>query len=118
MPRAVVFLLSGALAGLLCGFLGAGGGIILVTLLLAWGKLPQREAFATSLFVMLPVTAVSTISYAMAGRVDWRAALPYLVGGLIGGLLAGRFYPRLPIVWLRRLFGALLLVGGVRTVFL
>ena len=42
------------------------------------------------------------------------AALPYLLGGTLGGWLGGRWFRKTRVDWLRRLFGALLLWGGVR----
>ena len=45
-------------------------------------------------------------------------SLPYLLGGLAGGLLSGKLFGRMPVVWLHRLFGLLILYGGVRAVLL
>ena len=44
-------------------------------------------------------------------------ALPYVVGDLLGGLLGGRLFRRMNMVWLRRLFALLLLYGGVKALF-
>ena len=41
-------------------------------------------------------------------------ALPYLLGGTLGGWLGGRWFQKTWVDWLRRLFGALLIWGGVR----
>ena len=51
-------------------------------------------------------------------RPDLQAALPYLLGGFAGGLLSGKLYTRLPVTLLRRVFGAVLIFGGVRAVVL
>ena len=40
--------------------------------------------------------------------------LPYLLGGLAGGFVGGRLFPRVPAPWLRYLFAAFLVYGGVR----
>ena len=50
---------SGGIAGAICGLFGAGGGILLVPLLMRVHKLPAQKAFATSLAVILPVSAVT-----------------------------------------------------------
>lgn len=42
------------------------------------------------------------------------AALPYLIGGTVGGWLGGRWFRGVRVVWLRRAFGLLLLHGGAR----
>ncbi len=108
--------LSGALAGLLNGLFGAGGGILLVPLLMSCHQLPARRAFATSLAVMVPLSFVTGTVYALQGQLDLRAAAPYLLGGVLGGFLAGKWLKNLPVVWLRRGFGALLILSGLRAV--
>lgn len=42
------------------------------------------------------------------------AAVPYLVGGAVGGCLAGLLYPKIPTKWLHRALGLLIVYGGVR----
>lgn len=108
--------LSGAVAGALNGLFGAGGGILLVPLLLRVHKLPAQKAFATSLAIILPLSAVTLAVSLLRGQVDWRAAFPYLLGGAMGGFIAGRQLKRMPVTWLRRLFGALLILSGLRAV--
>lgn len=105
---------SGALAGLLNGFLGAGGGVILVPLLRGVHHLPEKTALATSLSIMLPLTAISALIYGLQGQLCWQAALPYGLGGIIGGYFAGKWLHRLPAGWLRRGFGLLLMAAGAR----
>ena len=109
--------LAGGAAGLVNGFFGGGGGMVLVPLLAGWCGLGQRKAFATSVAIILPMCALSAAIYLFRGGVDLWMALPYLVGGLLGGLLGGRLFRRMNMVWLRRLFALLLLYGGVRALF-
>ncbi|WP_300268498.1 TSUP family transporter [uncultured Flavonifractor sp.] len=109
--------LAGGAAGLVNGFFGGGGGMVLVPLLVLWCGLDQRKAFATSVAVILPLCALSAAIYLFRGGVDFTAAIPYLAGGLLGGLLGGKLFKRLNMVWLRRLFALLLLYGGVRALF-
>ena len=42
--------------------------------------------------------------------------IPGLIGGFAGGLVCGKLYQKLPALLLRRVFGALLIFGGVRAV--
>lgn len=108
------WLLAGGLAGLVNGFFGGGGGSVLVPLLTQLCKLDQRRAFATSVAVILPLCVLSAAIYLARGRLDVMAALPYLLGGTLGGWLGGRWFRKTRVDWLRRLFGALLIWGGVR----
>ena len=56
-------LVFGALIGLINGFFGGGGGMVVVPLLNKMFGLEQKKAQATALFVILPISLVSTIVY-------------------------------------------------------
>lgn len=111
-------LITGALAGLANGLFGAGGGLFLVPLFTRWIKLEQKQAFATSVAVILPLSIASAALFLWRGNLDFIAALPYLLGGVAGGFLSGRVFKKLPVIWLRRAFGVLILYGGIRAVLL
>ena len=114
MDRKWKFRISGAAAGLINGLFGGGGGTVLVPLLTAWCKVGQKRAMASCVAVILPFCALSAVIYLLRAGVHLLAALPYLLGGLAGGLIGGRLFRRVPGPWLRRLFGAFLVYGGVR----
>lgn len=106
----------GALAGAANGLFGSGGGLFLVPLLTVWAGLPQKKAFATSVAVILPLSVVSVVIYAWRGQLPLREAVPYLLGGILGGWVSGKLFQRVSLLWLRRVFGLFLLYGGVRAV--
>ena len=108
------YLLAGGLAGAANGFFGGGGGSILVPVLTKYCKLDQRRAFATSVAVILPLCALSAAIYLFRGGLDLTAALPYLIGGTVGGWAGGRWFRGVRMDWLRRAFGLLLIYGGVK----
>ena len=104
---------TGAACGLLNGLFGAGGGMAAVPLLKA-GGLPQKKAHATSLAVILPLAAVSAAFYLLDGALSFGEAVLYLPGGFLGACAGALLMKRIPSGVLRRVFGALLLVAGVR----
>ena len=110
------YAISGFLAGLANGLFGAGGGLFLVPLLTRWASLPQRKAFATSVAIILPLSLVSAAVYFFKGSLDLNAAWPYLLGGFAGGVVSGRLLKKVPMVWLRRGFGLLMVYGGAKAV--
>lgn len=110
-------LLAGASAGLVNGFFGGGGGMVLVPLLTGKCGLDQRKAFATSVAIILPLCALSSVIYLFRGGLDMPTALPYLIGGLVGGTLGGKLFRRLNMDWLRRAFALLILYGGIKSLF-
>ncbi len=105
---------AGGAAGLVNGFFGGGGGMILVPLLAGKCGLDQRRAFATSVAVIAPLCALSAGIYFLRGDLDTAAALPYLIGGLVGGLVGGKVFKKLSMLWLRRAFALLILYGGIK----
>ena len=82
--------------------------------LLKAGGLPQKKAHATSLAVILPLAAVSAAFYLLDGALSFEEAVPYLPGGFLGACAGALLMKRIPSGVLRRVFGALLLVAGVR----
>lgn len=111
-------IITGALAGAANGFFGAGGGLFLVPMFTKWLHMEQRKAFATSVAVIFPLSVVSLIIYFFKGSIDLFSLLPVLIGGLIGGFIAGRIFGKVPVTLLRRIFGLLILYGGIRAVLL
>lgn len=117
MKESAKYALGGALAGLVNGAFGAGGGMILIPVFCRLCKMEEKRAFATSVSVVLPISAVSSVIYLLRQDMEFLAALPFLVGGVIGGFVGGRVFKRVPTLWLKRIFALFLLYGGVRSLF-
>lgn len=107
-------ILAGALAGLVNGIFGGAGGMVLIPALGLWTDAEPESLFPLSVSVMLPVCLLSLWLSARTAPLPWLDALPYLIGSTLGGILAGCFGRRIPTVWLHRIFGIMLLWGGVR----
>lgn len=106
--------LSGAAAGLVNGLFGAGGGMVLVPMLIHFGKLEDKKAFSSAISIILPLSLVSIFVYWTKSIFPFIPAMPYLVGGLIGGTLGGVLFRRVSVGLLHKLFGILILWGGIR----
>lgn len=106
--------LSGAAAGLINGLLGAGGGMILVPLLVGWCGLEDKKAFATAISVILPLSLMSIAVFAMRETLPLDEAWPYLLGGAVGGVLGGLLFRKMTANALHKLLGVVILWGGVR----
>ena len=112
--RKTGFLSAGFSAGSVAGLFGAGGGMVLVPLLTLLTTVPARSVFPTSLSIMLPICLVSLVATALTNGLPWGEALPYLIGSTLGGILAGIFGNRIPLAWLHKGLGILILWGGIR----
>lgn len=102
---------AGFAAGCVTGLFGGGGGMVLVPLLTLLSGLKDGEIFPASLAVILPV-CITALVLSPAG--NWHAALPWLPGSLLGGILAGKWGQKIPVKWLHRGLGLLILWGGIR----
>lgn len=105
---------AGLLAGSVNGLFGAGGGMLLVPLLGVWTTLEEDEVFPASVSIIAPICVVSLAFSANKTAFNWRASLPYLLGSAIGGTIAGLWGKKIPVKWLHRILGALILWGGIR----
>ncbi|MBP3223245.1 MAG: sulfite exporter TauE/SafE family protein [Actinomycetaceae bacterium] len=77
----------GALAGFMSGFFGVGGGLIIVPGLMYAG-LSHKEAAATSLASIIPISIIGIATYSFNGNTHWDAAL-LMSAGVIGGTSIG-----------------------------
>ena len=107
-------LLAGLAAGFVNGFFGAGGGMVLVPLLIWLVGLPDKLAFSSAISIILPLCIVSLVIYGRHDMLPLSDALPYLLGGAGGGVLAGLWFQKVPAKWLHLALGTLILLGGVR----
>lgn len=103
----------GLAVGVLNGLFGAGGGMVAVPMLRGLGAAPE-QSHATSMAVIFPLTLVSGALYLRAGQFTLEQALPFLPGGLLGALCGAWLLPRIKTLWLRRLFGVMIIVSAVR----
>ncbi len=106
--------LSGLFAGAVNGLFGAGGGMVLVPMLQKSGELSESEVFPSSVAIILPLCILSIIVSSFSGPIPWKTALPYLLGSIPGGILAGLLGKKIPVKWLHRALGLIILWGGVR----
>lgn len=106
--------LAGLGAGAVNGLFGAGGGMVLVPLLGLLTEMDADEIFASSLAIILPICVVSLTVTALHSTLAWGEAIPWLPGSILGGIAAGLWGRRIPVKWLHRGLGILIVWGGVR----
>ena len=114
MKKYIGIILAGLGAGILNGLFGAGGGMILVPTLSVLTDWKERDLFAISVTILLPVCIVSLLFSKGWQDFSWIQALPYLLGSSAGGVLVGLFGKKIPTLWLHRVLGILILWGGIR----
>lgn len=117
MRSRVRFLITGVAAGAITGILGSGGGMVLVPLLSIFCREDENRIFPHSLGIMLPICVCSLLVQSSLAALPFQEAVPYLAGGVIGGILSVMTAKRISSVWLHRLFGLILLWSGFRCMF-
>ena len=86
--------LAGTATGLLSGLFGVGGGFLIVPALVMLASLPMRRAVATSLWVIVIISAIGFLSHLAVGhQLNVAITIPFVLGGLGGmalGIVVGR----------------------------
>ena len=103
-------ILSGAAAGAVNGFFGAGGGTVLIPLLQKTKALPETTLFPGALTIMIPICLTSLLF--SGSPLPFKQSLPYLLGSFLGGFLAGKL--EVSSKYLHRVLGILILLAGGR----
>jgi uncharacterized membrane protein YfcA len=106
----------GAVAGVLAGMFGVGGGILFVPTLIALG-LSTHHAAATSLLAIVPTALVGIWRQRRYGNLRARAALVIGVTSIVGVEAGVRIALALPEHTLRRLFGVLLIAVAAQLAY-
>lgn len=73
----------GFIAGIVSGFFGAGGGMILVPAFSHINKMEEKESRATSIFCILPLVIASCIIYMKNQYMDWNIGIKSAIGGIV-----------------------------------
>jgi uncharacterized protein len=113
-PRLI---LIGILTGFYSGFLGLGGGFILVPMLTRWLGFDIKRAIATSLVAISILVVPATVQHALLGHIDWRIAAVLAVGVIPGALLGSRFTIGSADRTVRLAFAVMLLLTGAWLAF-
>ncbi len=106
-------LLAGLGVGVLTGFIGVGGGFLLMPALVKFARLPMRMATGTSLAVITFNSAAGFLSHYGEAPPRWTLALTFAGIAAAGVILGSLFASRLPVARLRQVFAVMvLLIGG------
>ena len=110
-------MLFGALIGVINGLLGGGGGMIVVPVLTKFFGFSQKEAQATALFVILPISIASSIIYITHNSINFAESWPVIVSIIVGGIGGALLLNKLDNKVVRVIFIALILISGFMMLF-
>lgn len=107
----------GLLIGLICGMFTAGGGLILVPVLINIFKLEEKTARGTAIFCILPLVITAAIMYTNNNNFDINLAIKCALGGVIGAIIGGTILNKAKIKNLQIAFIIFLYYAGINILF-
>lgn len=110
--RPVRCLLGGLGVGILTGFIGVGGGFLLMPALVKFAKFPLRMATGTSLAIIAFNSTAGFISHYGEAPPRWTIAFVFAAIAAVGVLLGTTFAKRLPVARLRQAFAVMVILTG------
>ena len=106
----------GLVAGLASGYVGVGGGFIMVPLMLSIIGIPMRKASGTSLIAVMILAIPGVIEQGIIGNINYLAGIAIVIGTIPGAVIGARLVRKVPERMLRLLFGCFLIVAAVMLV--
>jgi len=114
----ISLVIIGLLAGVFSGFMGVGGGVIMIPLMIVLLGYSQHEAQGTSLAVLaIPVTFIAAYNYYSEGYVNWKFALIMGLSFVIGGYFGSKFAISINQVLMKKIFSVILLFIAIKMFF-
>ncbi len=109
--------LIGLVSGVTSGLFGVGGGIVMVPAMMYFMKMDVKLAIGTSLAVIIPTAIIGGLKHFQMGNLDWRVALSLAPMAIVGSYGGAWLTHSIPSADLKRLFGAFLVLVGLRLAF-
>lgn len=114
----ILLILIGLVAGMLSGFIGIGGGVIMVPALVYVMGLSQHMAQGTSLILMLPpIGILAVMNYYKAGQVNLTYGIIIAIAFVLGGYFGSKFALKLPESKIKFVFGLIMLYIAGKMIF-
>jgi uncharacterized membrane protein YfcA len=113
----VRFAAVGAFVGFAAGTVGAGGGFILVPLMISVLKIPVRTTVGTSLGIIFIGAVMGSIGKILSLQVQWNYVLPAVLGSIPAARLGAHLSRRIPARWIRLLLLGVVFLTLVKTLW-
>ncbi|MCX7728585.1 MAG: sulfite exporter TauE/SafE family protein [Bacteroidia bacterium] len=111
----LLLLIIGALAGTVSAFLGIGGGLVIIPLLVSLLNYSQKSAQGTSLALMLPpIGILAVMNYYKNGNVNITHAIIMSVGFIIASYFASLIAIKIDDHLLKKIFAVFLILYAIK----
>lgn len=115
--RKSYYYIVGGVTGIANGLFGSGGGMLSVPMLESTG-LDAKKAHASSIAITLPLSIISTVIYSLKGHINFSLALKFVPLGLLGAIVGSWLLKRISNKTLKKIFGVILIISGIRMLML
>ena len=112
--RALQSIVCGVVIGMICGFIGAGGGMMMLLILTSVLGYELKTAVGTSVFIMTFTALTGAVShFAIGGAPDWTVFILCVLFTLLWARIAAVFANKADAKTLNRATGIVLVVLGI-----
>ena len=120
MKNKLILSSASVIAGVVNGFIGTGGGIILYFTLKFLNKNKtaeeMKDIMAMIVASIIPMSIISAVIYIIKGRIIYNQLGVYLPAALIGGLAGAFLLDKLKFKIVKKIFAAMIIYAGVRMI--
>jgi uncharacterized membrane protein YfcA len=117
LPTFFILVVIGVTAGIMSGFVGIGGGIIIVPALVYILGISQFEAQGTSIVLMIPpIGILAAMNYYKADAINWKYAAIIAATFVVGGYVGSKLSLKMDETLLKLIFGVVMLIVAVKMI--
>lgn len=115
--RSLKLVIIGVVSGVINGFFGAGGGLVIVPMLKKFDTKNSKVVHATTLGCVMFMCLSSSVIYFMNGCIDFKLVLFCLIGSLIGSFVSVKLLKNLKNIYIDLIFSCVLIIAGLSLIF-
>ena len=109
LPKPITYVVAGGIGGVLAGFFGVGGGVILVPIQVFLLNTPLKQAVPTSLGVIVFGAGSACIRYSLDNHIDYASGAFLGLGGFLGVLVSSNYLPKVKERYIHLSFNGIVL---------
>ena len=112
-----ISIITGAVAGLINGLFGGGGGMVVVPMLTKLLKYKSKNSHATAILIILPLSIISGALYLTFGNFEFSIGIPVIIGIIAGGVFGAILLSKLSSKWVMIIFSIVMAIAGGKMLF-
>ncbi|AFZ48728.1 protein of unknown function DUF81 [Cyanobacterium stanieri PCC 7202] len=111
--KILLTIIEGLVVGILTGFVGVGGGFLIIPALVLVGGIPMKEAVGTSLLIIATKSASAFVGYLTLVNIDWFLTIGFTLAASVGIVFGSFLSKKIDAKYLQKGFGYFVLVIAI-----